>query len=50
MAELRPFETYTGVQKRKQLSSKNGCGTWIMRLHNCEVSSLSVDKWVSSVQ
>ena len=30
--------------KTKHLSSKSGRGTRIMRLHKCEVSSLSVDK------
>ena len=34
----------------KHLSSKNGRGTWIMRLHKHEVSSLSADKWVFTVQ
>ena len=44
MAELRPFKTYTKVQKTKRLSSKNGRGTRITRLHKREISSLSADK------
>ena len=44
MADLRPFKTYTGVQKTKRLSSKSGRGTRTTRLHKREVSSLSADK------
>ena len=44
MAELRSFKSYTGVQKTKRLSLKNGRGTWITRLHKREISSLSADK------
>ena len=44
MAELRPFKTYTGVQKTKRLSSKSGRGTRTPRLHKREISSLSADK------
>ena len=44
MAELRPFKTYTGVQKTKRLSSKSGRGTRIARLHKRKVSGLSADK------
>ena len=39
MAELRPFKTYTGIQKQGALARKV-----VTRLHKHEVSSLSADK------
>ena len=44
MVVLRPFKTYTRVQKTKRLSSKSGRGTRITTLHKHEVLSLSADK------
>ena len=43
MAELRPLKAYTGV-KMKILRLISGRGTYITRLHKCEVSSLRTDK------
>ena len=47
MAELRPFKTYTGVQKRSASDRKVGVAH---ALRDHEVSSLSADKQVSVVQ
>ena len=41
MAELKPFKTYTGVQKRSASAQKVGMAH---ALHKCEVSSLSGDE------
>ena len=43
MTELRPFKTYTVVQKRAP-QLKSGRGTRFTRLHKRVVSSLSADK------
>ena len=44
MAELRPFKTYTGVQKRSASARKVGVAHALRDYINREVSSLSADK------